>query len=166
MSKEENLKKTLRSGKRKATRIVTLSSADRQALLETALAKTRQAKAKPKPQPTVRTSKVFDDLIEFLVQSEPCADPEHIVQGALDALQSGIMGGNFVAPAEATLLGRVKRELIRLQAADEGNDLPAAETADAEQSATQNQRVDNAPQTSSRSSTLNDVDDGLDPVHF
>lgn len=111
MSKEENLKKNLKSGKRRASRLVALDEATRDQLLKAVLENTLEAKAKPKPTPTEKTSKVLDDLIAFVLQSDLEAEPEHLVEGIMQALQSGILGGNFIAPTEATVLSRVKGQL-------------------------------------------------------
>ena len=164
MRKGENVKKSLRTQKPRASRTVTLTEANRLKLLEVALEGTREAKARPKPQPMQETSKVLDELVEFLIQSVPEAKPDDIVEGALKALKSGIMGGNFVAPAEATLLTRVKQRIKELPQ-NPVAEVDASAGAAAEISNTAPGQMADAPHSCGHAASV-PGDDELDEVPF
>lgn len=161
MSKKENLKKNLKSGKRRASRSVALDETTRDQLLKVVLEKTLVAKAKPKPTPTQKTSDVFGDLIAFLLQSDLEAEPEHLVEGIMQALESGILSGNFVAPAKATVLGWVKSQM-KAQTEDLEEVSTKVETAEISTTgAIEALRGDPGPFAGS-----NSTDDPLDAVPF
>ncbi|WP_126174496.1 hypothetical protein [Altericroceibacterium xinjiangense] len=111
MKTPEPIKSKRKGTRKRPTRTVAVTDAQRDELLQRALEEAKEAALRPPPPPKIAINEMIGEVARFVRECDPALTEQAVIEGVIKALNSGIFGGAFVAQAPGTIAERVKASL-------------------------------------------------------